>query len=49
MELEMEEEEEVEREVVKRPPREEIDWDYAAALAVSSPSQLFTRIKVGRK
>ena len=47
MELELEEEEEVEREVEKMPPREETDWDYAAALAVNSPNQLSTTVKVG--
>lgn len=46
MELELEEEEEVEREVAKMLPREETDWDYVTALAVESPSQLSTTVKV---
>lgn len=39
MELETEEEEGVERQVAKVVPREEVDWDYAAALSAISPGQ----------
>lgn len=46
MELELEAEVEVEREVAKMPPREEIDWDYATALAANSPVELSATVKV---
>eukprot|EP00752_Nemacystus_decipiens_P003638 g3353.t1 len=46
MDLALEEEEEVEREVPKRTPRQETDWEYATALAVESLDQLLATVKV---